>query len=85
MFESFPKALFWAAAIVCGVAQLLVIRSLVLGRTPASSTTMSGRAREVLWILLPALALVVVLVATWSRVTTATPTGGDGRNAEEKG
>lgn len=57
--------LFWCAAIVALFAQAMVLRAALAGRTPAASQATSARAREVLWIVLPAIALALVLWFTW--------------------
>ena len=70
---SLSVPLFAICAITAVVGQLFIFRDGLAGRTPASSTSTGGRAREILWILLPALALVLVIVATW-RALPAAPT-----------
>jgi heme/copper-type cytochrome/quinol oxidase subunit 2 len=57
--------LFAAAATLAVVGQLLVLRDALAGRTPAASATTASRAREVLWIAIPALALALVVFGTW--------------------
>ena len=49
--------LFWAAALVCGVAHLAIVASVVR----------SGPRRrlEIAWAVIPAVALAAVLVMTW--------------------
>ncbi len=78
------STLFWPAALLCLVAQAMVVRSLFLGRTPAASKTRAGRVREVAWVILPALVLGYTLFASWraayrepneSSVTTAVAEG----------
>jgi hypothetical protein len=68
---SFSTTLFWAAAIVALGAQAMVLRAAFAGRTPASGTTSGARARELLWILLPAVALLLVLWFTWQALPHA--------------
>jgi hypothetical protein len=63
--SSLSLPLFVLCAVVAVVGQLFIFRDGLAGRTPASSTSTGGRAREILWIVLPALALVLVIVATW--------------------
>jgi len=55
-------ALFWIAAVTCVICQLVLIRAVASGGAAAK-----GRARwqEIAWVVLPALALLGVLVATW--------------------
>lgn len=57
--------LFWSAAAVALVAQFMVLRAALAGRTPAASATTAARVRETIWIVLPAVALVFVLWFTW--------------------
>jgi len=55
------QILFWSAAVVAVVAQAMVLRAALAGRTPAASPAPAARFRELLWIVLPAIALIVVL------------------------
>jgi heme/copper-type cytochrome/quinol oxidase subunit 2 len=78
------SALFWVAALVCIVAELAILRSLLVGRARAAEQSATGplseaiRARrpaEVAWAILPAVGLVFVLYLTWRAVDTpAAPT-----------
>jgi heme/copper-type cytochrome/quinol oxidase subunit 2 len=62
-------ALFWAAAICCGVAQVALLLSAIrapMAKPPEStSMRMPSRASEVAWTILPAIGLVILLVFTW--------------------
>ena len=49
--------LFWTAALVCGVAHVAILAS-VLRSAPR-------RRLEIAWAVIPALALAAVLVVTW--------------------
>ena len=62
------RSLFLVAASVAVLAQLAVLRSVLLGRAPASTPGRSARLAEIAWVLLPTIALVVVLWVTWSRM-----------------
>jgi hypothetical protein len=68
MSTNLSFALYWLAALTCAIAQAMVIRSLLLGRTPGARRTAWARAREVAWVLLPAVMLAAVLVSTWRAV-----------------
>lgn len=57
--------LFWSAAAVALVAQFMVLKAALAGRTPAASATTAARVRETIWIVLPAITLVAVLWFTW--------------------
>ncbi len=60
--------LFWCAAVVSLMAQAMLVRSLLLGRTPGSVKTRAAGFREATWVLLPAVVLVLTLYASWRRV-----------------
>ncbi|HUF25650.1 MAG TPA: hypothetical protein VMM18_01615 [Gemmatimonadaceae bacterium] len=78
---SLPVALFWVAAAVCAVAQLLIVRSVFSPHPDATggdALRRSGRLAETVWALLPALILALVLALTWRAVradTARAPTG----------
>ena len=61
----FALVLFAGAATLAVVGQLFVLRAALAGRTPSSVRSPAGRLRELLWIALPAFALMLVLVATF--------------------
>jgi len=65
-------AIFWVAVACCAIAQLAIIRSVIISPSqvadasdsaaPASS---SRRAIEIAWAVLPGVALVFVFFYTW--------------------
>ena len=74
----FIDALFWVAVACCVVAQLAIVRSVLRAGARASLPHEAGdrdagvrplpqsrRVVELLWVLIPALGLAAVLVATW--------------------
>lgn len=79
------ESLFWAATLACLVAQLAILRAVVLGppgdepleaegaadprRAPPPRRR--GRAAEATWALLPGIALAFVLLWTWHAVRPA--------------
>ena len=66
-------ALYWVAVACCIVAQLAIVRSVLRAgapdRVPDEATERrvphSRRAVELVWVLVPAIGLAAVLVATW--------------------
>jgi heme/copper-type cytochrome/quinol oxidase subunit 2 len=73
----FADAVFWFAVACCTVGHLAILRSIVV--TPiASGDPRSERRRrflEVVWAIVPGVALAVVLVFTWRAIhRTAHPT-----------
>jgi heme/copper-type cytochrome/quinol oxidase subunit 2 len=66
---SFADGLFWTSVACCAFAQYFILRS-VGGRRhvtePSSSTMPRPRGMmEILWAMVPAIALTVLLVFTW--------------------
>lgn len=68
MSTSFSTALFWIAATVAIVAQLAVLRSSLLGRTPGTDAPGKTHSKEIPWAVLPALMLAVTLYFSWQAV-----------------
>lgn len=68
MPSTFADGLFWVSVACCVVAQLLIIRS-IRGREhapePTAAAPRSGRVSEVVWAVLPAIALFALLFHTW--------------------
>jgi hypothetical protein len=65
-------AIFWIAVACCSVAQLAIIRSVVAA--PATSAdSRAHRVVEIAWAVLPGVALVFVLVATWRAMHPVLP------------
>ena len=63
-------AVFWVAVACCVVAELFILRSTLLARGPQSGKPLPSRRRaaEVAWAVLPAVALALVLAATWRAI-----------------
>ena len=69
MRPSFADGLFWSSVACCAYAQFLILRS-VGGRRHAAEPAAAPMPRprgatELLWAVVPALALAVLLVVTW--------------------
>ena len=77
----FIDAIFWLSAICCAVAQLAILRSVIAAPPLAadgSSSTIGRRATDIVWAILPGVALAAVFVVTWrvmngSHVVIAAP------------
>jgi heme/copper-type cytochrome/quinol oxidase subunit 2 len=54
-------AIFWIAVAACLVAQVAILRSVVVTRSGSAAR----RATEIAWAVAPAVALALVLAATW--------------------
>ena len=70
-------AIFWIAVACCSVAQLAIIRSVVVSPARASdsgiATSRARRAGEIAWAVLPGIALAVVLILTWRTMHASRP------------
>lgn len=61
-------AIFWISAICCAVAQAAILRSVIVAPVQAAgrtSNSLQRRATDIIWAVLPGLALVGVFVLTW--------------------
>jgi heme/copper-type cytochrome/quinol oxidase subunit 2 len=65
--------LFWIAVACCLVAQVLIVRSVLAARALPAVRPDLPRARgsvEVVWAVIPAVALAVLLFFTWRAIQT---------------
>ena len=70
MNQPLAETIFWIAAIACVIAEIAILRSTFAARSPNKSElvpTASPRS-ELAWAVIPALALIVLLTATWQRI-----------------
>jgi heme/copper-type cytochrome/quinol oxidase subunit 2 len=59
-------AIFWVAAVCCVVAQWFIVRGALRAATATSATPAAARRwSDVVWAVVPAVALIAVLAATW--------------------
>ena len=68
MSFALADAIFWIAVACCSVAQLAIIRSVIVSpaRVPGSEpTSATRRTGEIAWAVLPGVALVVLFLLTW--------------------
>ena len=68
---SFAASLFWLSVACCAVAQVFIIRSVLVTRHRADSDAVQSRSHpgvEIAWAVLPAIALAVLLGFTWQAV-----------------
>ena len=74
---SFADGLFWSSVATCALAQFFILRSVRGGvRRPASDPAGAGVPQprgtlELLWAVVPALALAILLMATWRAMQDA--------------
>jgi hypothetical protein len=79
MLSVLREAVFWLAVASCVVAQVAITRAALKARHPVepgdSHMPQPSRLAETAWTLVPAVALALVLLATWQ--VTHRPVGGD--------
>jgi heme/copper-type cytochrome/quinol oxidase subunit 2 len=70
MNQPLAETLFWIAAVACAIAELAILRSTFAARRSNKSELVpsSSPRGELAWAVIPALALAVVLMATWQRI-----------------
>lgn len=74
MHSLFANGLFWASVACCAVAQVFIIRSVRGARYVPEPTAVMPRSRhavEMLWVVLPAIGLVVLLAFTWRAIQSS--------------
>ena len=67
------QTIFWVAVVLCVIAHRYILRSaFAAGAAVQHSHTLPPirRAGEVVWVVLPAVALVFLLIATWRAIQT---------------
>ena len=68
--HSLAEPIFWIAATICIIAELALLRAAF--SPPADPVTApvphSPRGTEMIWAIIPAIALAVLLAATWQAV-----------------
>ncbi len=70
MNQPLAETIFWIAAIACVIAELAILRSTFMARRVNKSELVPSASPrgELAWAVIPALALGVVLTATWQRI-----------------
>ena len=75
MSRSLADATFWLAVVLCAIAQFFILRSALVVRAAPVDRQVPGARRpvELLWALLPAIALAFVLFFTWRAMHREAP------------
>ena len=70
MSQPLAEIIFWIAAVACVIAELAILRSTFAARRATKSELVpsSSPRSELAWAIIPAVALVLVLTATWQRI-----------------
>lgn len=71
MSPTIANAVFWIAAATCLIAQIAVVRSAIRSPMPGAPDTtvvMPRRWKEIVWTIVPAIALTLILLATWRAI-----------------
>lgn len=76
MRPAVADAIYWSAVVCCVVAQIAILRSALARHRPPADAPATlppvRRGAELVWALLPALALAGVLAFTWRAVRAHT-------------
>ena len=70
MNQPLAETLFWIAAVACAIAEIAILRSTFAARRAIKSELVPSASPrgELAWAVIPAVALGVVLTATWQRI-----------------
>ena len=70
MSQPLAEIIFWIAAAACAIAEIAILRFSFAPQRANKSELVPAAARngEIAWAVIPALALVAVLFATWQRI-----------------
>lgn len=70
MNQPLAEAIFWIAALACAVAEVAILRSSFAAKNGNRSELVPAASRggELVWAILPAIALSALLLVTWRRV-----------------
>jgi heme/copper-type cytochrome/quinol oxidase subunit 2 len=70
MNQPLAEAIFWIAAFACVVAEIALLRFAFAARRIQQSELVptASRSGEIVWAIIPAVALFFLLVVTWQKV-----------------
>ena len=70
MNQPLAETIFWIAALGCAVAEIAILRSIIAQRRAQNVGPVhtASPLAEIVWGIVPAIVLVVLLVATWRRI-----------------
>ena len=70
MNQPLAEGIFWIAVLACVVAQIAILRSTYAARKVEKSALVpaASRGSEIVWAIVPVVALSVLLVATWQKI-----------------
>ena len=70
MNQPLAETIFWIAALACAVAEIAILRSIIAQRRAQNPTVVASSSplAELIWAIVPAIALSALLVATWQRI-----------------
>ncbi|CAA9357611.1 MAG: hypothetical protein AVDCRST_MAG11-3905 [uncultured Gemmatimonadaceae bacterium] len=81
MSPSLADAIFWVAAVCCAIAQWVILRGTLAAPLAPGSEAPGRRRAEVVWAVVPAVALALVLGATWRALHPPRPAAGTSTGA----
>ena len=70
MNQPLAETIFWIAALVCAAAEIAILRLIITQRRAQNAGPVHAGSpqTEIVWGIVPAIALAVLLVATWHMI-----------------
>ena len=70
MNQPLAETIFWIAALACAAAEIAILRSIIAQRRAQNVGPVhtASPLTEIVWGIVPAIVLMVLLVATWRRI-----------------
>jgi heme/copper-type cytochrome/quinol oxidase subunit 2 len=70
MNQPLAEGIFWIAVLACVVAEIAILRSTYAARKIEKSALVPAASRggEIVWAIVPVVALSVLLIATWHKI-----------------
>jgi len=71
MTQQIAEIVFWIAAVSCAIAELAILRTVFAPHSGANSSAPiphSPRGAEMMWAVIPAIAVAALLAATWRAI-----------------
>ena len=87
MNQPLAETLFWIAAVACAIAELAILRSTFAARRATKSELVPSASPrgEFAWAIIPAVALGVVLTATWQTIDARGSRGSHTKTMDHSG
>src|SRR6476659_11309366 len=70
MNQPLAETIFWIAALACALAEIAILRSTIAQKRSHNPSLVRAGSQlsELIWAVIPAVALSLLLIATWRRI-----------------